>query len=161
MKKLLFLLPLLFVAMQSCPQDYKVIDSLQKLLLNGRAQDTNTVRLYLRLASNYTWNNPDSAIYYDNQALLLSRRLHFIDGEFQALTLKPFALAIARSDSAAVSCAYSAIKIAEDENNSDYLSNAYFTLGSVYIYIQEFNKGIMYHRKAFSYMNSKDSMLIN
>jgi hypothetical protein len=77
MKKLLFLLSLLFVAMQSYSQDYKVIDSLQKLHLNVRAQDTNTVRLYLRLASNYTWNKPDSAVYYNNQALLLSQRLHF------------------------------------------------------------------------------------
>ena len=160
MKNLLFLLSLLFVAMQSCPQDYHVIDSLKMLLLNGGAQDTNTVRLYLQLGNKYTWNKPDSAIYYHNQALLLSKRLHFTDGEFQALTLKPFPLAIARSDSDAVSCAYRAVKIAEDENNSDYLSSAYFTLGSVYMYIQEFNKGIMYHRKALSYMSSKDSELI-
>ncbi len=146
---------------ESYSQDYKVIDSLQKLHLNGRAQDTNTVRLYLRLGSNYTWNKPDSAVYYNNQALLLSQRLHFIDGEFEALTGNTFALAIARSDSAAVSCAYSAIKIAEDENNSDYLSRAYFALGSVYIHIKEFNKAIMYHRKAFGYRNLTDSMLIN
>ena len=90
MKKLFFPLSLLFFVSQTFSQNYKVIDSLQKLLLNEKTRDTTTVRRYLKLGSNYMWSKLDSATYYYNQALTLSHQLQFKDGEFRALTQIPF-----------------------------------------------------------------------
>ena len=160
MKKLFFPLSLLFFVSQTFSQNYKVIDSLQKLLLNEKTRDTTTVRRYLKLGSNYMWSKLDSATYYYNQALTLSHQLQFKDGEFRALTQIPFPLAILRSDSLAVAYAFKAIKIAEGQKNKEYLAAAYFTLGSVYIHIKDFNKSIFYHRKALSY-NSPDNKFFN
>ncbi len=124
---------------------------------NEKVQDTNTVYRYLALCGNYIWNKPDSAIYYGNKALILSKLLHFKKGEFLTLTHLPFPLAIVRSDSSAVSYAYGAIKIAEDEKNKDYLLTAYFVLGSVYLYLKEYDKALIYIRKSinpdFVYIN--------
>ena len=158
MKKLIFPLSLLFFASQTFSQNYKVIDSLQKLLQNEKTRDTTTVRRYLELGSNYMWSKIDSATYYFNQALTLSQKLRFKDGEFNALIGIPYPLSILRSDSSAVAYAFKAVKIAEDEKNKEYLATAYFTLGSVYIYIKDFKKSIFYHRKALSY-NSPDNKL--
>ena len=149
---------LLFFASQTFSQNYKVIDSLQKLLQNEKTRDTTTVRRYLELGSNYMWSKIDSATYYFNQALTLSQKLRFKDGEFNALIGIPFPLSILRSDSSAVAYAFKAVKIAEDEKNKEYLATAYFTLGSVYIYIKDFKKSIFYHRKALSY-NSPDNKI--
>ncbi len=106
MKHIILLLSILFFVMKSFCQDYKVIDSIKQRLLSEKAQDTNTVYRYLVLCGYYTWNKPDSAIYYGNKALILSKLLHFKKGEFFSLSTMPFALALARSDSAAVSAAY-------------------------------------------------------
>ena len=161
MKKLIFLLSLLFFVSHSFSQNYRVIDSLQKLLLNEKTRDTTTVRRYLNLGSIHMWSKPDSAMYYFNQALTLSRQLQFEVGEFRALTSIPFPLAILRSDSSAVVYAFKAIKIAEGQKNKEYLAAAYFTLGSVYIHIKDFNKSLFYHRKALSYNSRDNSRFMN
>ncbi|MEO5581325.1 MAG: hypothetical protein ABIR66_01425 [Saprospiraceae bacterium] len=157
MKHIILLLSILFFVMRSFCQDYKLIDSINQRLLNEKVQDTNTVYLYLALSSNYTWSKPDSAIFYGNKGLILSKLLHFKKGEFLTLTSLSFPLAIVRSDSASVSYAYSVIKIAEDEKNKDDLLLADYILGSVYLYIIEYNKALIPIRRSmdpeFALMN--------
>jgi two-component system NtrC family sensor kinase len=148
---------LIFFATDSFAQNYKSIDSLKSLLLTKKREDTSTVNNYRDLAGDYEFNKPDSAIYYTNRALLLSRKLHFTEGEFRSLYLKAFALSVIRSDSAAVSCAYQLLKMAEVKKDRWHFMRAYFALASVYMFIREYNKSIFYHRKVLTYLDKIDT----
>src|ERR1700761_9840092 len=63
----------------------KDIDSLRKLLA-GSKQDTNQVLLLSHLGFAYERVSPDSAIFLSQQALQLSKDLHFLKGEQRAQT---------------------------------------------------------------------------
>jgi signal transduction histidine kinase len=138
----------LFVFTSFCQKNKAEVSS---QISSGGVQDTNTVNQYIKRGNSLAWSQPDSAVYFLNKALLLSRHLQSRKGEFLALAIRAYPLAIVRADSAAVSSAYAALKVAEEENNKEFLASAYFTLGSVYIYTKEFNKAIHHHRTALRY----------
>jgi signal transduction histidine kinase len=136
-------------------QDYHAIESVKKEIQEQK-QDTNTVNHYLTLGGAYVWSFPDSSIQYLQKALLLSNRLHFRNGLFASLGSLAFPLSLVREDSAAVSSALKCIEMAEEAKSSDELASAYYTLGSVYMYIEDFKKALFYHRKALTYMHADD-----
>jgi len=149
---------LIFFAVRSFAQGHKSVDSLKRVILNEKKQDTNTVNRFTNLTGYYTFNNPDSALYYADKALMLSKKFHYAKGEFRSLYAKSFALSLIRSDSAAVSCAYQLLKIAETKNDRWHFIRAYFALASVYIHIRDYNKSIIYHRKVLTYLTRADSL---
>jgi signal transduction histidine kinase len=151
----LLLILLLFVFSSSCQKNKAEGNNMMVSI--DSVQDTSTINRYIERAIAYVWSRPDSAVYLLNQALMLSRRLRNKRGEFYALAVRAYPLAIARADSAAVSSAYSALEVAEEENNKEFLSGAYLTLGSVYIYTKEFNKAIHYHRTALRYTDQSST----
>ena len=148
---------IIFFAKISFSKNYKAIDSLKSLVSNKKNQDTNTVNIYGNIANYFLFNKPDSGIYYANFAYYLARKLHYTEGEFRSLKIKAFALALTRSDSAAVSCAYQVIKMAETSKDKKHLINAYFTLASVYMHIREYKKSIIFHRKVLTYLNKTNA----
>ena len=148
MKQSIIIFSLIILVTKSVCQDYKAIDSIKEKLKNEKKQDTNTVYRYLTLSNHYVWNKPDSAIFYGNKALILSKLLNFKKGEFVTLQLLSYPLALVREDSVAVAFAYKAIKFAEDEKNQENLLSAYSTLGSVFLHLKEYNKALQYTRKA-------------
>jgi signal transduction histidine kinase len=151
----LLLILLLFVFSSSCQKNKAEGNNIR--LSIEMVQDTSTVNQYIERAITYVWSLPDSAVYLLNEALMLSRRLRNKRGEFYALAVRAYPLAIVRADSAAVSSAYAALEVAEEENNKEFLSGAYLTLGSVYIYTKEFNKAIHYHRTALRYTDQSST----
>ncbi|MGZ3755608.1 MAG: ATP-binding protein [Mucilaginibacter sp.] len=150
---------LIFFAANSYAQNYKSVDSLKSVLLSEKREDTNTVNNYRDLAAHYQFNKPDSGIYYANKALLLSVKLRFTEGEFRSLYTKAGALSVIRSDSAAVSCAYRLLKMAEIKKDRSHFMRAYFAMASVYMFIGEYNKSIFYHRKVLTYLSKTDTLL--
>jgi signal transduction histidine kinase len=144
----LLLILLLFVFSSFCQKNKAEVGS---QIFSESVQDTSSVNEYLEWGNSLAWSQPDSAVHFLNKALLLSRHLQSKKGEFLALAIRAYPLAVVRADSAAVSSAYAALKIAEEENNKEFLASAYFTLGSVYIYTKEFNKAIHHHRTALRY----------
>jgi len=150
-KNITFLLSLIICVNQSIAQDYRYVDSLKKVLSKTEIkQDTNIVKIYVRLSSSYVFSKNDSSLYYANKALLLSQHLRFERGIFGALRVKAYPLALLRYDSAAVGCGYALIKMAERQKDTSAMVNAYFTLGSVYIHIRDYNKAILYNHKAIN-----------
>jgi signal transduction histidine kinase len=161
MKKIL-LLPFFFAFQAGVfAQDHYYADSLKHLVATEQEEDTTTVIHYLRLASYYTWSFPDTAIMYYQKAYLLSNRLEFSRGLIYALEGQAYPLALVREDSAAVSTAFRSIQLAEEAKDNRWLAGAWFTLGSVYIHLRDFEKGLLYHRKALGYTSSSDTDFIN
>jgi len=60
------------------------VDSLRQLLATTR-EDTSKVNLLNRLSWNFIETKPDSNLFYGNQALELSRKIHYTEGEIFAL----------------------------------------------------------------------------
>jgi hypothetical protein len=161
MKKIL-LLPFFFAFQVGVfAQDYHYADSLKHLIATEQEEDTTTVIHYLRLAYYYTWSFPDTAIMYYQKAYLLSNQLEFRRGLIYALEGQAYPLSLVREDSAAVSTAFRSIQLAEEAKDNRWLAGAWFTLGSVYIHLRDFEKGLLYHRKALGYTSSSDSDFIN
>jgi signal transduction histidine kinase len=161
MKKIL-LLPFFFAFQAGVfAQNYHYADSLKHLLATEQEEDTTTVIHYLRLASYYTWSFPDTAIMYFQKAYLLSNRLEFRRGVINALEGQAYPLSLVREDSAAVSVALRKVQLAEEAKDDRRLAGAWFTLGSVYIHLRDFEKGLLYHRKALGYTSSSDTDFIN
>jgi hypothetical protein len=161
MKKIL-LLPFFFAFQAGVfAQDYHYADSLKHLIATEQEEDTTTVIHYLRLAYYYTWSFPDTAIMYYQKAYLLSNQLEFRRGLIYALEGQAYPLSLVREDSAAVSVAFRSIQLAEEAKDNRRLAGAWFTLGSVYIHLRDFEKGLLYHRKALGYASSSDTDFIN
>jgi signal transduction histidine kinase len=57
------------------------IDSLKKLISTENKEDSTRVHRLLFLAHAYVYNKPDSAMYYANSGLRLSRKLGYTNGE--------------------------------------------------------------------------------
>ena len=74
------------------------IDSLHQLLATTR-EDTIKVNLLNQLSWNFSETKPDSNLFYGNQALELSKKIHYTEGEIFALlnTSSGFSLSIASS----------------------------------------------------------------
>ena len=132
------------------------IDSLREILVSSKTIDNQTVINYLFIGQLYGWDNPDSAITNYNRSYLLSQKLNFLEGKFQSQANRALILAILRLDSAAVSAAYECIQLADSKNLSYLKFNAYFTLGSVYLHLEDFDKALFYHRESFKYLDKSN-----
>src|SRR5689334_4103192 len=105
MRKLLLLLFVFVFQSGVYAQDHHFVDSIRNLIETSKVRDTNTVISYLRIANQYTWNFPDTAIQYFQKAYLLSTRLQFRPGLLFASWGEAYPLALVREDSAAVAAA--------------------------------------------------------
>jgi signal transduction histidine kinase len=83
-----YLLNLIFIVSfySQVNAQYSKTDSL-KLLLENTPNDTNRVKLLLRIGNQYYFFKPDTSIYYTKIALELSRNLHYVKGIINSLTL--------------------------------------------------------------------------
>ena len=158
MKPAIFLISSFFHCILSLSQDYKVVDSLKKILTSQKTKDTNTANVYSRLGQEFMFSLPDSSVYFFNRSLILSQQLEYIKGKFYALIGRSGQLALVRSDSAAVSSALSAVTIAEKSDNRQNLAEAYLTLASVYMFINDFDKATIYHHQALKFINPKTTI---
>src|SRR5205085_9049135 len=91
------------------------IDSLKKELSISRI-DTSNVLLMIELVDQYKFTNGDSALFYAQKALILSRKIQFREGEFRSLLMMGYALSLANNHSRALELELKALRIAEKYN---------------------------------------------
>jgi tetratricopeptide (TPR) repeat protein len=149
MKKALFLLIIIAsIAIQSFAQKQgkSKIDSLLSVLKSAKT-DTSKVNTLNALADEFRNNNPDTAIYFANQAMALATTLNYIMGNADSY----FYLSIAKSnlnknEEALINCntalrLYDQLLISSQKTGKSKIlkqkSNAYNNIG--YIYEQEGN----------------------
>src|SRR6187551_866758 len=117
MKKLIGLFLLWSFAQPVFSQNHQqaIIDSLKKELSISKI-DTSNVLSMVELVDQYKFSNVDSALFYAQNALILSRKIQFHEGEFRSLLMMGYALSLASNHSRALELELKALRIAENYN---------------------------------------------
>ncbi len=147
MKKILLLT---FLIAGICSQGFsqnKFTDSLLRQLPQAK-DDTSRVLIMGELSFHYRYINIDSAIYYGEQALLLSERIHFLRGEANALTHIGQAMREKGDLPRALELQIRARNIAKENNYTSEYATALRRIGLVYMDLRDFPKTLSYLHQA-------------
>ena len=149
MKKLITLF-LLWSLSKSCfAQDYQqaIIDSLKQELSISKI-DTSNVLSMVELVNQYKYANADSALFYAQKALMLSRKIKFHEGEFRSLLMMGFALSLASNHSRALELELKALRIAEKYNFTIGRGEVLNRLGVIYRGTNDFPRALFYLKQS-------------
>lgn len=129
-------------------QEIKV-DSLRAKLSTTPTSEVKTVaEVSNALAWEYRDIRPDSALYFANQALRLSRANDFSDLEIQSINYIGVAYRNLSNFSKAFEKYLEALKLAEDRKNPEQRGYSLINLGNLYLYQTNFQGAIKYFIQA-------------
>ncbi len=140
---LLLLNALLLYTSGQTPQDET---TKRKNKLSGSLTDSARVRIFIEIASGYRFSNIDSALRYANDAVALSRSIHFVAGEASALTTKGFLLLEVGDLPQALQCQFMAAGILEKISDTGSEALTLNMIGNIYMEMRDFEKAISYYR---------------
>ena len=133
-------------------------DSLNQVLKVAK-EDTNKVKALLLYGRIYQTNNFDSATYYFKAAEVLSRKLDFAVGLFNALTNQANPLVYQNRFDEAIAVNTQALQVAIKANRPNLISAAYLNMGRPYSSKGDFGKAVEYTLKAMKIADEqKDSV---
>jgi len=136
------------------------VDSLHQLLATTK-EDTIKVNLLNQLSWNFSETNPDSNLFYGNQALELARNIHYTEGEIFALVNTSTGLILRGNYSKALENSLEALKKSEAINKEKFLASSYFNISLVYSVQEDHRTSIPYGLKALEiYKKLQDSLNI-
>jgi serine phosphatase RsbU (regulator of sigma subunit) len=147
MKELLFVLFLTVTCFGSAQTP--LIDSLKKALTLPVQNDTMRVIQYNELAWNYLDYSSEKALYYQQKGFAFARKIHYLDGELDALNTKGIILRYANKGDEAIEIYYRIIAARKKQGKHDKLIGAYSNLGSVYYETGNTAYALRYYKKAF------------
>jgi len=149
MKKLIGLFLFWSFSQPAFAQNYQqaIIDSLKKELSISRI-DTSNVLSMVELVDQYKFSNADSALFYAQKALMLSRKIQFHEGEFRSLLMMGYALSLGSNHSRALELELKALRIAEKYNFTIGRGEVFNRLGVIYRNTNDFPRSLLYHKKA-------------
>src|SRR5678816_410222 len=148
-----------FIALQVTAQQNK-FDSLRQLLATTK-KDTVKVNLLNQISWNFIETKPDSNLFYGNQALELSRKIHYTEGEIFALVNKSSGFTLGGNYSKALENSLEALKKSEVINKEELLASSYFNIALVYSVQEDHRTSIPYGLKALEiYKKLQDSLNI-
>ncbi len=107
------------------------IDSLKQVIETSE-NDTSRIRAISSLRFYYTWANPDSALIYAHEALLLSNKFDSDFWKASALTGNSVVLSVMGNYSQALNLALNAKRLGEEVGNQHLLYNIYTALCLIY-----------------------------
>ena len=136
------------------------VDSLQQLLATTK-EDTIKVKLLNQLAWNFSDTKPDSTLFYGNQALELSKKIHYTVGEIIGLLSTSTGFTLSGNYSKALENSLEALKKSEAINKELLIASSYFSISLVYSVQEDHRMSIPYGLKALElYKKIKDSLNI-
>lgn len=119
------------------------VDSL-KILLVKASNDTNKVNLLNSLAEELQSDDPDKAIKYSQEQVLLAEKLSFKKGQLKAYQTLSYAHTNKGEYDLAISFSLKAIKLSELLKNKKEMSASYTLLGVTYYYMGNYTKALEY-----------------
>ncbi len=131
---------------QISPKLKKYTDSLNQLI--GNASDTTKVDLLQKISWSYRNARPDSTILYAQQALDLSKKIQFANGQIKSLNFIGVAYRNKGNYSKASKYYFDALKAAEKANNKEQIGYSSINIGNVYVYQTNYQEAIDYFNKA-------------
>ncbi len=123
------------------------IDSLKHELSISKI-DTSNVLSMVELVDQYKYSNADSALYYAQEAFILSRKIEFRKGEFRSLLMMGFALSLASNHSRALELELKALRISEKYNFTIGRGEVLSRLGVIYRETKDFPRALFYLKKS-------------
>ena len=122
-------------------------DSL-KILLQKEKQDTNRVMLLNQLSNAYLTNKPDTAKLLALEALSLSKRIGFVEGETASLNRIGLTYWTVGNNPKAMEAFLSALKLDEKINNLAGIARDQSGIGLIYSDQGQYHQAIDYYFKA-------------
>ena len=149
MKKIVGLFLLCFLSQQVIAQGnhQSIIDSLKQALSIGNI-DTTTVLSMVELADQYKFSNVDSALFYGQKALVVSRKIKFQEGEYKSLFIMGYALSMAGNSPRALELELKALRITEKYNFTIGRGQILNRLGIIYRSARDFSSALFYHKQS-------------
>lgn len=141
----------LFMAFSSgYGQGSKTIDSLLVLDRKHITEDKDKIAIWLNLAEEYAYTEPQKGLNFAANALQLSKKLNLTDLEGESLLKESNILQRTGKLEQAKSRCSEAIKIFENSRNLEGLAKANVDLGYLYSISGEQNKAIEYYTKSMN-----------
>ncbi len=120
-----------------------VIDSLKNQL--NIVEGKEKVEVLNELAKAYFYESPQKTIEYGNQALNLSQKLDYVEGEAQALKIIGGGYYYLSNYEKALECYQNSIEILEEIGDEQKNASTYNSIGIIYDELADFNKALKYY----------------
>ena len=132
---------------------HRVVDSLNTLLAKEK-HDTTRVTLLWNLASAYNSFNPDTSRALAEEALFLAQKIKYLEGESKSLGKLATAFNQIGNYPSALAFYLRQLQLEEKRNNPQNMTSVLLNIGSVYVYQEEYDKGLSYYYRADSIMKT-------
>lgn len=124
-------------------------DSLDNLLAAAKS-DTNKVLFMWQLADAVSMYQPDTALKTAQQALFLAKRTRYIEGESRSLGIIAEVFRKIGNYPRALEFNIKKLELEEKRNNPYNLASVLMNIGIVYVFQEEYQKGLYYYSRADS-----------
>jgi tetratricopeptide (TPR) repeat protein len=145
---LLFLVLTVMASAQS-----RAIDSLKSVLHHSK-HDTSRVVALWRLAEQYKYFKPDTTLKLAHEALVLSRRINYIEGESRSLAVMATGQYLLGDYPKALTNYMLKLQLEEKRNSSRNYASALNNIGLTYILLADYPSALDYLRRADSTVNA-------
>lgn len=152
MKKILLLCCCAFL-FKTLPAQKHTTDSLRSLLQTEK-RDTARVMLLWNLAVAYNSFDPDSARQVAQEALFLSEKINYVNGESKALGALANTFNQTGNYPRALEFYLRKLKLEEKRNSPQDMASAILNIGSVHAYLEEYDRALEYYYRADSIMKT-------
>lgn len=122
------------------------------VLLGKTGQDTTRVNLLIIMGQQFETNDPDSALYYYDQAGRLSRKIDYPAGILKYISNYTAVLNVQDRLEESIRLNLEAVTIGEKYNLTIQTAKAYANLGAVYQYQENYENAVKYYLKALPFI---------
>jgi hypothetical protein len=147
--RLLYLFLISLICISSLSAQTPVADSLNKLLQTEKI-DSNKVRLMWQYADEINNSDPEKSILISQQAVYLAKSIKYTEGLSRSLGVLANGFINIGNYPLALDYNLQKLKIEEKRNNPRNMGSVLGNIGIVYVMEQEYEKAIVYYRKADS-----------
>ncbi len=131
-----------------------------KDLLQNSLSDTNAVNLFLQQAELYYFSKPDSCLILAEQAIELSRKLKFQNGEFKGLSTAGEALRFLGEFPRALEMQFKALQLSRHIRDKGSEAATMSFIGFIYVELNEYRQALNYFYLAKNmYDNLSDAVM--
>ncbi len=130
---------------------YTNFDIYKRLLLNFNQQDTVRLLTMSQICNLYSNANSDSALFYGQKALDLSRQIKYPKGEANALLDLALAIYYMGDYPRSMEMCLKGLQISEKYNFIFLKAAAYDHIGNIYLDMEEYSKCIKYYHQSMEF----------
>ena len=147
MTKIICIFHLLLQCTIGLGQSQQTVDKMQQALAIAK-HDTSRVQLMTGLSLVYRFSNPDSALYYCNQAEILADKIKYLDGKVRTIGIKATVYYGLGNLPKAIELGLQALQIADNHQLVGAKTSALHAIGLVYRELKDYEKALGYLHQA-------------